>query len=303
MNDYAQRIRRVLDHIQDHLDEELALEDLAALACFSMSHFHRVFKGMLGEGVKEHVRRLRLERAAQRLLYTGRSVTELCFEAGYETPDTFSRAFKAMFGLPPSEFRAAPGRPWPPSPSGIHYQEGANAPGGPFSEEDGQARRRICAMDVSIRKEGPLRVLCVRHVGSYMECGKAWGVLCGWAGPKGLLHPGMAVLGMCYDDPAVTPPEKIRYDACLVVGPDVELDEAARAQGLCLRDLPGGEFAVTLHKGPYEGLYGCYEALFGQWLPQSGRTAVEEASREFYLNDPETTPPEELLTEIHIRLA
>ena len=59
------RILRVLVHIQTHLDENLALDDLARVAHFSPFHFHRVFRGMMGESVKEHVRRLRLERAAQ----------------------------------------------------------------------------------------------------------------------------------------------------------------------------------------------------------------------------------------------
>src|SRR5207302_10988331 len=71
---YRQRILRVLVYLQQHLDEPLPLEDLARVACFSPYHFHRVFRGMVGESVKEHVRRLRLERAAQRLTATGPSV-------------------------------------------------------------------------------------------------------------------------------------------------------------------------------------------------------------------------------------
>ena len=64
LQDYKRRMLRVLVHIQQHLDDRLALEELAGLACFSPCHFHRVFKGMVGESVKEHIRRLRLERAA-----------------------------------------------------------------------------------------------------------------------------------------------------------------------------------------------------------------------------------------------
>ena len=50
---------RVLAHIQEHLNEELVLEDLAKRACLSPHHFHRVFRGMLGEPLAAHVRRLR----------------------------------------------------------------------------------------------------------------------------------------------------------------------------------------------------------------------------------------------------
>ena len=62
LNDYKQRILRVLVHIQRNLDETTPLEELAAIAAFSPYHFHRVFRGMVGESVKEYIRRLRLER-------------------------------------------------------------------------------------------------------------------------------------------------------------------------------------------------------------------------------------------------
>src|SRR5580704_17212537 len=99
---YKQRILRVLIHIQNHLDEAMSLEDLAGIAHFSPFHFHRIFRGMVGESVKEHIRRLRLERAAHRLKFTDLPVTRIAFEAGYETHEAFTRAFGSMFGLAPS---------------------------------------------------------------------------------------------------------------------------------------------------------------------------------------------------------
>ena len=62
---YKERILRVLVYIQQHLDETMPLDELARVAYFSPYHFHRVFRGMVGESVKEHVRRLRLGRTAR----------------------------------------------------------------------------------------------------------------------------------------------------------------------------------------------------------------------------------------------
>jgi len=76
---------RVLVHIQQHLDETIELDELAHIAHFSPYHFHRIFRGMVGESLMEHVRRLRLERAAHRLKFTDTSVTNIAFDAGYET--------------------------------------------------------------------------------------------------------------------------------------------------------------------------------------------------------------------------
>ncbi len=102
---YSERILKVLVHIQQHLDDEIPLEELARVAHFSAYHFHRIFKGIVGESVKEHIRRLRLERAAFRLIRTDQPVTTVAFDAGYEAHEAFTRAFRTMFNTSPSGFR------------------------------------------------------------------------------------------------------------------------------------------------------------------------------------------------------
>jgi len=76
-NDHKGRILRVLTHIQEHLDEPLDLEALARVACFSSFHFHRIFAAMTGETLADHVRRLRLERAAMELRSSAKQVIHL----------------------------------------------------------------------------------------------------------------------------------------------------------------------------------------------------------------------------------
>ncbi len=83
--DYHERILRTLAYIQAHLDDAPDLDELARVACFSPYHFHRVFRGLVGEPVQEHVRRLRLERAAQRLKLQNEAVTSVALDAGYES--------------------------------------------------------------------------------------------------------------------------------------------------------------------------------------------------------------------------
>ena len=105
--DYYERMLRVLDHIHGHLDEKLTLDGLARVACFSPYHFHYVFRGIVGESLGEYIRRLRLERAWHRLLDGARPVTEVALGAGYGSHEAFDRAFKAHFGLTPSDARRA----------------------------------------------------------------------------------------------------------------------------------------------------------------------------------------------------
>jgi AraC family transcriptional regulator len=287
--DYAERILRVLLHIQQHLDDPLDLERLAALAHFSPFHFHRVFRGMVGEPVKAHLRRLRLERAALRLKHGRVRVTELAFGAGYETPEAFSRAFRARFGVAPSEYRDEHLKV---APSGVYYSAQRKVEGfTPLTLERH-------AMDARIRTLEPLRVAFVRHTGPYEQVGAAWQRLCAWAGPQGLLGPHTRMLGVSYDDPDVTPPEKLRYDACLVVGADV-----APTGDIGVRTLDGGQYAVTTHVGAYTKLNETYGRLVGQWIPAQGlEPASDRPSLEFYLNDPQRTPEDQLRTDVYMPL-
>lgn len=292
LQDYKERMTRVLLHIQRHLDDELPLDELAKVAAFSPYHFHRIFRGMTGESVKEHVRRLRLERAAMRLKYSDTPVTSIAFEAGYETHEAFTRAFKAKQGLSPSAFRSSSGN-FPPldTPMRVHYREGTNIKNFEPVEPGGEN------MEATIKKLNPLRVAFVRHIGPYNECGAAWDKLCARLGKQGRLGPDTRYIGMSYDDPDVTPSDKIRYDACATVDEDFE------AQGdIGVAVIEAGEYAFTTHLGPYEKLSETYAKLMGQEIPKMGRECRHAPSLEFYLTDPENTDPEDHVTDIYAPL-
>lgn len=273
---YQERINRVLVHIQQRLEEPLPLDELAGVAAFSPYHFHRIFRGMVGESVKEHVRRLRLERAAGRLRDSADPITNIAFDAGYQTHESFTRAFRAMFGDAPSGFRE----------NRREFLAGTAA----------QPDRRQ-PMSVRTERFGLTRLAFFRHVGPYGEVGKAWQKLYAWAGRNGLLGPAAETLGVVHDDPEITPPERLRYDAAIVV------NERVRPAGEAgIEELPAAEYAVAVHKGPYMLLGNTYARLCGEWLPASGREARSSPAFEIYRNMPHNTPAGELLTEIYIPL-
>lgn len=295
-NDYAARMLRVLNHVQARLDETIDLGELARLACFSVSHFHRVFKGMLGETIMEHVRRIRLERAYMELMRTSAQVTEIAFAAGYESLEAFSRSFRASFGLSPSQCRAQEkSLGWTERfahvPSGVHY--GAGEIVEILFDDTGAAR-----MNVRIENLPERRLAMVRETGPYMQSARrAWARLCAWAGPLGLLGPHTLFIGISHDDPTVTAPRDIRYDAAISLSREV-----TATAPVTLGVLPAGEHAVIIHQGPYDRMEETYKAVMGEWLPQSGRGLGDGPSFEVYRNDPERTPPEELLTDVCVPL-
>jgi AraC family transcriptional regulator len=291
LQDYKQRMLRVLVHIQGHLDEPLPLQELAAVACFSPYHFHRIFKGMVGESVKEYVRRLRLERAASQLKLSSSAVVQVALNAGYDSHEAFTRSFKAAFGSAPSQYRIAMRPLTARVPSGIHYQPEAPV------ERFRTRRSRGGRMNVQIKTMPPMRVAFMRHVGPYNEVGPTWERLTMLLGKEGLLGGDCMMLGICHSDPEVTPPDKLQYDACVAVGEDF-----IPSGEIGVQTVAGGAYAMTTHVGPYNNLGKTYSALLGEWLPRSGRELRNAPCFEVYVNDPQSTPPRELMTDIYAPL-
>lgn len=102
---YGNCIRDVTQYIREHIDEALNREVLAAVAGFSVPHFHRIFTAQTGENIASYVRRVRMERAGRKLRMGAVDITEVALAAGYDSHAAFSKAFRQHFGYSPSEFR------------------------------------------------------------------------------------------------------------------------------------------------------------------------------------------------------
>lgn len=288
---YRECLLRVLIHIQQHLDEPLELQELARLACLAPHHFHHVFTGMLSEPLAGHVRRLRLERAAVRLKHTDFPVVQIALEAGYETHEAFSRAFRKNFGLSPVQFRSRNGLTTRiKAACGVHYSSGSRV-------RDFTSTQTGPGIEVTIKRLGPIRVAFMRHIGPYDQVGQTWEQLLMLLGKEGRLDGTAQFIGICHDDPAVSPAHKIRYDAC------VSVDASFRPRGeIGVQTIPQGDYAVMTHLGPYEELGQSYAKLLGEWLPRSGRRLRPTPCFEIYFNSPENTDPKDLVTDIHAAL-
>jgi AraC family transcriptional regulator len=281
---YRHRILKVQLHIQEHLDEDLSLERLARLAHFSPFHFHRIFSALVGESVHDYVRRLRLEAAAMLLMTTERPITRIAFDSGYDTHESFTRAFRQMFGVSPSQFRAGQRGDVPLTPTRP-------------TKEERTMTTLTTTPEVQIRTIEPLRVAFLRHVGPYRDVGPTYERLTSWAAQRGLFVPGALVLGISWDNPEVTSPEKVRHDCCITVGPDFQAEGEVGVQ-----TLDGGDYAVATHRGSYEQLGAVFGWLYGTWLPASGREPRHGPCFSVYHNSSPHTPPEQLVTDIYLPL-
>jgi len=282
----------VVNYIQKNLDNELTLDELAQQANFSSYHFHRIFSGMLGESVKELIRRLRLERAAIELRTSTTSILDISLAAGYESDMAFSRAFKARAGLLPSKFRKSEQARFPClSLSSVRYVTNEHISSfEPFIDKE-------LNMKVMIKQVDETLVAFVCHQGPYKECGHAWDTLCSTLAPEGYLGGDAKMIGVSYDDPDVVAPELLRYEACISVDKIFSTPDE-----IGFKTIASGLYAVTTHIGPYEKLNETYQKFFGQWLSLSEHESADKPCFEIYLNDPESTDPEELITDIYLPL-
>jgi AraC family transcriptional regulator len=282
----------VLEYIQRHLDDPLDLEKLASVACFSTYHFHRIFTGMMGETIKDHIRRLRLERAAIELRIGNKPVVEVALDSGYDAHESFSRVFKAAYGIAPVRFRS---KKSPiaalAAPSGVHY-----CPSAAFKRFNIN-HTGVPTMNVRIKTIEPMRVAFMRHVGPYDQVGRTWETLVAQLARDGRVGGDSVFIGIPHDDPDVTPSKRLRYDACVTVD-----DGYVPTGTIKVQIIPGGDYAVTTHCGPPSGIGDAYARLFGQWLPRSGREVRSSPSFVIALNLLQHFEPPNRLTDIYLPL-
>lgn len=313
--EYIARINRVIDHIEAHLDEPLSLDHLARVACFSPYHFHRVFAGVVGETLKQFTTRLRLERAAQKLILNPKeSVTEIALGCGFSSSATFARAFRDAFGTSASELRAAGEdglrkirktlrKPRKAMQAATGHPDSALEPDGP------DAGGRDGIMTTTARFKDPIRVevetlpelfvAYVRHVGPYKGQAELfaglWGKLMGWVGPRGLIGPDTKMLAVYHDSPEVTDEDKLRTSVCVTV------PRETRGEGeIGTMTIAGGKYALLRFEVAQTEYQEAWSYVFCKWLPSSGYQPDDRPCFELYLNDCEQHPEKKQIVDIGV---
>lgn len=102
-----QRLNKVFQYVEEHLDEGIRIADVARVANFSVFHFTRFFKASTGMTFGEYFNSFRVKRAEWYLTSTEDTVTEVAFKAGFNSLQTFDRVFKNHHGCSPTEYRKA----------------------------------------------------------------------------------------------------------------------------------------------------------------------------------------------------
>jgi AraC family transcriptional regulator len=103
---YLRQVRRGIDFIESHLDQDFQTADVARHACVSHWHFQRLFKALTNETLKGYIRARRLANALVALHERRAPILQIALESGFESQAAFTRAFKQLFGMTPAKYRA-----------------------------------------------------------------------------------------------------------------------------------------------------------------------------------------------------
>ena len=300
--EYERRVNRVVDYVQAHLADELTLERLAAVAAFSPFHFHRVFLGITGETLSDFIRRIRIERAASALaLLHETSVLEIAQRYGFSSAAGFARAFRSHFGMSATQWRDGGAQQWDSNRRKANRNPGQVNRNRRKATPEPKPHRRLVrskagVMAVETREIPSYRVAYMRHVGPYGEGGEVtqlWTNFERWIRARDLRQPGTLTIGIGHDAPRIADPDKLRYDAGIVVREDFRPDRFVN-----VADLPGGKYAVARFEGAPTGISEAWDTLFTTWIPSSGYQPEDRPCLELYRGDGARPAPGHLRCEL-----
>jgi AraC family transcriptional regulator len=266
---WRRRLERVASLITRRLSDPPSLAELATAAAVSPFHFHRIWRALTNETVGQTILRLRVEASQELLLAKGASVTETAIAVGFGTPQSFARAFRRQTGRTPTEHRESH------NSTGIDDRE----------------------LTVAIERRGEIIVVALRREGkAYTDLNATFGQVWSWADSIDILSHLTGIYGIPQDDPVSVPETELHYDACLALGV-----ESAPEPFRVLR-LPAGEYARLRYFGSYDGLESATQYVAGEWLLRSGREPAHFPIFHNFLNDPDQTPVDGLMTDILLPL-
>lgn len=279
---YRERLYRVCDYIAHHLDEPLTLEKLSAIASSSPYHFHRQFLAFSGQPLYRYIQWLRLRRASWRLAFNPQDkVIDIALDAGFQNPESFSRAFKTAFGKSPRQFRQQPD--W------LSWHQ--RVPKMTFQEQK--------SMDVKIVDFPQTHVAMLQHRDSPDRVNDSAATFIAWRKATGLSPVReSSTFGIAWDDPATTPADAFRFDICGSVTEAVPENAFGVANG----EIKGGRYAVGRHTGSLDTISNTVWAMFRDWLPDSGETLRDGPVFFHYLNFVHEVPEHALQTDIYLPL-
>lgn len=283
-NDYAykKRFDAVLAYIDVNLEGDLSIRTLSHVANFSAFHFHRQFTAYMGVPVSRYVQLMRLRRAAHRLVaMADYSVLDAALDAGFNSPEAFSRAFRRAFGAAPSAFRRnANWQVWNTVFAVPHFS-------------------RTLLMQVRIIELPEINVAALEHRGPPGLVNASVGKFIEWRMRSGQSPVASSrTFGIPYGNPDTTPAHAFRFAICGEIHEAVTPNEF----GVGPLVIPGGRYVVVRHAGSPDHIGETIYPIYRDWLPASGEELRDQPLFFHYLSAYPETPQDQWQTDVYVPL-
>lgn len=291
------RINKALFFIEEHLNEKLSLETIAASAHFSAFHFHRLFSVVVGETVHNYINRKRIEKAASFLLHKKDwTTTEIAEKTGFASLSAFSRSFKQFYGISPSEFK----KESPDKYSKISKTESKDGKTVvTFEQYIYSINNALKWIKMNAKTEiittEEMQLAYINHKGSLHALGNVYQQLMQWAGPKGLMaQPNVKMVTIYHDSPKITDPNQLRMSACIT------LNSPMKADGIVnLRTLASTKCIVSRFELNPTDFQQAWESSF-VWMNEHGYSKADQDPFEIYHNNPQEHPEGKFIVDLCI---
>jgi AraC family transcriptional regulator len=264
--DYAKRVLRALAYIEQNLNRDMTSNDVAREAAFSKYHFHRIFLAITGNSVAGYIRRRRLTEAAQALRETGNKIIDVALDYRFETPESFSRAFKNMYGVTPREYRNREN----------HFAALHQPKIGPAMLTHLKERM---PMEARILTKQTFKIIGMSYFGENKnkEISRLWDIfLPRMESIKSRINNSISY-GLCYPVEGKNNADAFEYIAAVEVS-DLH-DIPAEMVG---KIIPTQKYAVFTHKGSVEKILETYQAIYAVWQPKAGYELIKAPDFEYY---------------------
>ena len=145
----------------------------------------------------------------------------------------------------------------------------------------------------------PVRIVMLRHTGSYDDIGPVFDQLWTWVSSHNV--PVQRTIGIYWDNPDEVPVAKLRSAACVEIPADYQVTDSG-GLSLILDQIAAGDYATTRFVGPYEQLAPVWTNLITYCEQTMSRKVSENPAYEVYVNDASDTPSSQLITELFMPL-
>lgn len=257
--EHKERINEVQYHIYKYLSSKLLIEDLAKISSYSPFHFQRIFKEITGKSVTTYIKDLRLQWAANLLIFNPNStITNIAFDCGFKSSSTFSNEFKKFYKTTPNDWRKGEYKSYEPKEYELKEKE-------------------VDFSKIEIKKIPQIQIAYMRHQGFDKTIKKMWQkFLFLLEEDFGIKNPTM--MAVHHSNPNIITLEDYRYVACV----DLK-DKKIKPKGdIGLCNIKGGLYATIRYQGICEDALTLYKKIYHQWLPSSEFEALNASANVLY---------------------